>query len=343
MHNLIMKVFKINYYPRDIDSGNFFENFLIASISTVIIIRLLLFLTDYPMISWSNYHIGHVLFGGVIMALAIFILLIFVNKEAKTFASILGGIGFGTFIDEIGKFITKDANYWYRPSIALIYVTFILLFLLTRFVEKHFKYRKEEYAINALDALKEAVLHDLDSNEKKKSLSLLTKAKDDEVTKILKETVKKFDDIKPVEVSFITKIKRGVKKIYFKFRDKPIFINSIIFVFAIISIYNLLIAASHLFNINSFLDFALTVFPLTSSLIVIYGIYLLLFKGKSRKVVFVYFKYALLISIFLTQYFRFVYSQLSAVSNLLLDLIILNIIQYSIREESANDRLSEKH
>src|SRR4030042_3874772 len=171
-----MKIFKINYFPRDIEAGDYFEKFLISSISTVITIRLFLRLTNYPMISCANYHIAHMLFGGIIMAFSLFCLLVFINKESKIFASVVGGIGCGTFIDELGKFITKDNNYWYRPSIALIYVIFILLFFITRYVEKHFKFRKEEYAINALDALKQAILNDLDVNEKKKSLSLLAKA-----------------------------------------------------------------------------------------------------------------------------------------------------------------------
>ncbi|QQS18516.1 hypothetical protein IPL68_00120 [Candidatus Saccharibacteria bacterium] len=40
----------------------------------------------------------------------------------------LGGVGFGVFIDEIGKLITRDNNYFYRPAIGIIYAIFVGLF-----------------------------------------------------------------------------------------------------------------------------------------------------------------------------------------------------------------------
>jgi len=33
------------------------------------------------------------------------------------------------FIDELGKFITSDNNYFFQPTISLIYIVFIIIFL----------------------------------------------------------------------------------------------------------------------------------------------------------------------------------------------------------------------
>ena len=73
---------------------------------------------------------------------------------------------FGLFIDELGKFITSDNNYFYRPAIALIYVVFVLFFLRLRTFERHRRASEDVYLANALVLLQDAAIHDLDLKEK---------------------------------------------------------------------------------------------------------------------------------------------------------------------------------
>src|SRR3989344_1438116 len=171
-----MHIGKIHYPPRDIEAGDFIEYFLISGVASTLIIRTFLSLTSYPQLGGQNFHIAHMLWGGFLMMIALLSLFIFLNKEVKYFASIVGGIGFGAFLDELGKFVTSDNNYFYRPTIAIIYVIFVLLFLAARAVEKYFKFTKDEDDVNAIETTKQALIHDLDEKEKRSALSYFHKS-----------------------------------------------------------------------------------------------------------------------------------------------------------------------
>jgi hypothetical protein len=68
--------------------------------------------------------------------IAIGALLTLLGRWPRRPAAIVGGVGFGFFIDELGKFITSDNNYFFEPAAALIYLIFIGLFLLVRALQR---------------------------------------------------------------------------------------------------------------------------------------------------------------------------------------------------------------
>src|SRR5690242_9941062 len=115
-----------DFFIRNLEADTYRENFLISAVVTVFIIRIFLKLTGYPHLGTGDLHIAHMIWGGFFMMAAIIILLSFLSKSAANTASIIGGIGFGFFIDEIGKFITSDNDYFFQPTIALIYIIFVL-------------------------------------------------------------------------------------------------------------------------------------------------------------------------------------------------------------------------
>jgi hypothetical protein len=100
------------------------EEFLISSLVAILSIRFFLKISNYPRLGGDILHISHMLWGGLLMFIAIILLLTLMNNEVKRVAAIIGGLGFGTFIDELGKFITSDNNYFYQPTFALIYIFF---------------------------------------------------------------------------------------------------------------------------------------------------------------------------------------------------------------------------
>ena len=77
------------------------ETLIIAGVATVLVIRTQLWLTNYPQLGGHGLHIAHLLWGGLFMLLAIGLLLTFLGKAVLRAAAVVGGVGFGFFIDEL--------------------------------------------------------------------------------------------------------------------------------------------------------------------------------------------------------------------------------------------------
>jgi hypothetical protein len=107
------------------------DTFVVAGVMTILGTRAFLAITGYPQIGDDSLHIAHVLFGGIFLTIA-FLILLLSDTPNKLFAALLGGVGFGLFIDEVGKFITQDNNYFYEPAVGIIYVSFLLIWLISR-------------------------------------------------------------------------------------------------------------------------------------------------------------------------------------------------------------------
>lgn len=100
--------------------------------ATILVIRLQLWATHYPKLGGGQLHITHLLWGGLGMLIAIVLLLSFLGRARRHTGAVVGGIGFGFFVDELGKFVTLDNDYFFKPAAGMIYIVFILLFLAIR-------------------------------------------------------------------------------------------------------------------------------------------------------------------------------------------------------------------
>lgn len=99
--------------------------FVVAGVSTILLTRLYLALTGYPQIGGdTGLHVAHVLPGGLLMLAAMWLQFSYVGPGPRPLAALLGGVGFGLFIDEVGKFVTSDNDYFFAPSAAIMYVVF---------------------------------------------------------------------------------------------------------------------------------------------------------------------------------------------------------------------------
>ena len=133
---------------RDADADEAFELLLFIAVATILATRGFLRLAGYPQVGGFGLHIAHMLWGGLFMFAAIGLLLVFWNPSMRRLAAVVAGIGFGLFIDELGKFITADNDYFYRPTVAILYLVFLALWVFVRWLRAGWPLRPEELHIN---------------------------------------------------------------------------------------------------------------------------------------------------------------------------------------------------
>lgn len=321
-------------FLRNIEGGDLVESFLVAAVSTILTIRLFLELTGYPILAGGVYHIAHLLWGGLLMMLAIFALLLFLNKEAKQFAAIIGGIGFGFFIDELGKFITKNNDYFFQPAIGIMYVIFVLLFLGLRMLEQRAIFSAKDYAANALESSKELILYDLDEQERARALRFLDQAdQENPAVRHLTRLLLNADVRADKRPSIFARLRREFRNRYIRLIHHPWFVRTLIALFIAGSLYEVGTAIRTVRFADSFNDWGQILSSVLSGIFVLAGVLALL--RRQRLASYHFFKRATLISIFLTQFFLFLKEQLSAVSALAISLAILATLSQWIAEEEG--------
>ena len=136
---------------RDTAAVRHLVTFLVVTVATVLVTRFLLAASGYPQVGGGDLHVAHVLWGGLGMALAVVVLLSFVGPALRSLGAVLGGVGFGLFVDEIGKFVTADNDYFYEPTAALIYATVVVLVLVVEALHGRRRHHPAEYLAVATD------------------------------------------------------------------------------------------------------------------------------------------------------------------------------------------------
>lgn len=189
------------------------DAFLVSAVVMILLIRLQLWATNYPQLGGGKLHIAHLLWGGLFMLIAVGLLVSFVGRGARLPAQILGGIGFGFFIDELGKFITSDNDYFFQPAAAIIYLIFIALYLLTRWMQRNRGLSQREYLVNAVDSITEAARGDLNERDKQRILELLSRANpDDPLTRPLRDLVASLDAVPAPQANPATRLALAIRE-----------------------------------------------------------------------------------------------------------------------------------
>ncbi len=149
---------------------------LVAFAGTVIATRAFLELTGYPRIGGGELHFAHALWGGVFLFVAVLLPLVLAGRTVYRVAAVFGGIGIGLFIDEVGKFITTQNDYFYPAAAPLIYATFLLAVLVYLRIRRQVKPDPRHLLLTSLQLVEEAVDGDLQDHERDALLDRLAAA-----------------------------------------------------------------------------------------------------------------------------------------------------------------------
>lgn len=334
------------HFVRSLEGQRLLEVFFVTAVASVLGIRFFLALTGYPHLSPGNLHIAHVLLGGILMMLALVIALGYVNKGAYYMAAVLGGFGFGAFIDELGKFITRDNNYFYRPTAALIYITFILLYLGIQVFMHRPKLSEQERLINAMEIAKEVVLEDLDHRERRRALDLLKECSPaDPVTLALRELLYATDSVPTPKPDIYTQLKTKCRRFYRKQVRKSWFVKAVISFFLLQSFFTLALDSFLLYVKLWWRADLHNVFPLlapsdliglaSATLAASIVIAAIMKMRRNRLMGYMLFKDAVLVQIFLVQVFLFYKAQFLAFLGLAGNICVLLVLYYMIQQEKA--------
>lgn len=179
------------------------------------------------------------------MLIALIMLLTFLDHSVKDVAAVVGGVGFGAFIDEIGKLITSDNDYFFQPAVALIYIVFVLLYLVIRIIGRERLLSCDDRMANAFDIMKEISIHKIRPEDRQLALTLLQECPEGVVKKNLEDILLNTPPDYTNGMSLALRFKHLVNRWYRYAVTKWWFSGAVIGFFAFVSItslYSLIVA-----------------------------------------------------------------------------------------------------
>jgi len=314
---------------RNVRTAEHLTTFVVSGVATVLITRLILRLSGYPQIGGKGLHIAHVLPGGLLMLLAIILLLAYIGPVVRPAAALIGGIGFGLFIDEVGKFVTSDNNYFYQPTAAIVYVVFVVIVLASRFVTNRRPIDPREQLANVVDQAVEGIAGGLTRRRlaqaseqlrlvppevagRPETRALLAACPPDEV-----------ELAAPVDVAW-----QAVQRGFDRLATHPLAPRVAVVVLVVQALGAPVIAAGIRFDNGRLLTdlpvLGVAAGSLLSATFTLRG-WLRLRRGDRARAVRL-FELAVLVSLLVTQVFQFAGTQFAAVGGMLLDLVLLGLL-----------------
>jgi hypothetical protein len=322
---------------RSFDLGRRLDLFLVCAIGSVLGNRVFLIITGYPQLGNGTLHISHAIWGALMMAIAVVFAIAFLAPNNRTFIAFIGGCGFGWFIDELGKFITRDVNYFFKPTIALIYMTFIAMYLVFRGIERR-ALSADEAVLNGLESLKSAAIGELSEPRRRASLSLFDET--EAASPLALQVRSLLDDVACLPAPHPGHFERfghSVRIWYLGLAWRRWFERLVVWWFVVVGSLQLVVAVVLALDhrgIRGFEEWATVVSSGVSGALIVVGVVRL---RHHRLDAYRWFERGVLVQIFVTQVFEFAQEQLAGVAGLVFNILLWVAIRAMIRAEVERD------
>lgn len=140
---------------------------LLCFAASVTVTRLFLNITGFPQIGKGDIHIGHVLWGGVVLFSGALLPLMLANRWVFDVSAALSGVGVGLFIDEVGKFITQSSDYFTPAAAPIIYAFFLITLMLLTYIRNPLEENSRMRLHRDLELMEEMLDGDLSTAEER--------------------------------------------------------------------------------------------------------------------------------------------------------------------------------
>jgi hypothetical protein len=330
-----------SFFVRSIYSGRDIELFVVVAIATILIVRSVLAATGWPQLGGGKIHFAHLLWGGLGMLIALILFMSMEGRFWKLLATLAAGIGFGLFIDELGKFITSDNDYFFQPVFAFIYLIFVAIFLVSRALLTTEHPSPPAALVNLFGLASDGASRAWDESERARALHLLSACdQSDPVVQGLAPLVTRMAAETSGRQGAYERIKTRLGVFYDSLVAKRWFEALVVGYLALVAVVGLLagvaaIAAAQ--GDSSTADvwtYGQAVSSGVTAILVLVGF---VSWRRSRLAAYRWFSRALLVAIFVTQFFAFYNNQITQVFGLAVALLSYAAIRSMIGRELLHE------
>jgi len=318
------------------DAGRNLDLFFTFAVAGVLGNRIFLVITGYPQLGNGTLHISHAIWGGVMMLIAIVFAVSSLAPGVRVFVAVLGGAGFGWFVDELGKYITRDVDYFFKPTLALIYAIFVVMYFAFRGIRRP-RNRPEDVMLNAIEAMRQGILGRLDEPRRVEALTLLDTAREARHSSRLQDLLIELETAPPREPGLATRAARGARSLLERWTGG----RSFAFVFGGVFVLLATSDAAEVLDqaidgpgVHSVSEWIITVTCVISLVLALIGF---LEMARSRLAGFRWLEASILVSILITQIFLFHEAQIEATIDLLITLTFWMLLRAAMSVERARD------